>query len=120
MDGQASTPTGLWLASWLIANSPWLYARCASSAVRFVYQRGVDGRPPRPSVAEALLCGAAISVSALVAALVGADQTWAMVSGIAVGLAGPEVIRSAVSETARRKRRYRWDNPPPSTTLKRR
>lgn len=96
MDEQTTTPDGLWLVSWFIANAPWIYAGCASAVFRFVYQWGVDHRPLRPAVSEAFMCGAVVSVSAPVAAIVGFNETWAMVFAIGVGLAGPEVVRSAV------------------------
>ncbi|WP_110647594.1 phage holin family protein [Salinicola peritrichatus] len=101
MDQQTSTPDGLWLVSWFIANAPWIYAGCASAAFRFVYQWGVDHRPVRTAASEAFMCGAVVSVSAPVAAVVGFNETWAMVVGIAVGLAGPEVVRSAAVERLR-------------------
>lgn len=96
MDQHPTTPDGIWLASWFIANAPWIYAGCASAAVRFVYQWGVDSRPARKAASEAFLCGAVVSVSSPVASAMGRNETWSMVVGIAVGLAGPEIIRSAI------------------------
>ena len=44
MDEQASTPDSLWLVSWFIVNSPWIYAGLASGVVRLVYRWGVGRR----------------------------------------------------------------------------
>lgn len=94
MDEQASTPDSLWLVSWFIVNSPWIYAGLASGVVRLVYRWGVDGHPIRTAASEAFLCFAAVSVFSPVASFVGAGDALAMAIGVGVGFVGPDVLRS--------------------------
>lgn len=98
MEEHATTPDGLWITSWLVANAPWLIAGCLSGAVRLVYLWGRDRRPFRFSISEAFICGVVVAVMAPVAATLGLDKSWAMVCGVAVGLIGSEAVRSALMD----------------------
>lgn len=97
MEHQAS-PNELWLYSWVLANTPWIYAGCVSAFVRFVFLFGKNAEPFRRSISDAIICGAIVSVSSPALALVGLDSQWAMAAGVGVGLVGPEVVKADIAE----------------------
>lgn len=95
-------PNELWIVSWILANTPWLFAGAVGGVVRAIWLVYKGEEPFRRVATEALLVAICMAGAGSLFKLSGVSEEYAMAAGIACGLAGPEFIRTDLIERFKR------------------